>query len=323
MASCRRPGSLCRALRNAERYLSRYPDHLRSVFFEELAVQAFVQILHLPFYDADTDETNVPKRVTWNGSHTTKSKAPSGPDGVARAHGFFLLLEATRKTGTTQLTQEIGPLRQHASHFLQVENIAANDLYVLMVTPALTDDTYTALRSLKEQYTILGIEAADLARLLDACWLAFTTRHCDVRRLLTEIREAMRREGKIDHFRDETRRLLENWRVDILRAEKCTVLAMRAYEAMVKQEGGVVATSTIWTTLQSNRELDRYLKPIGSSVSRIELGEIAEVLLSQSLAYRLGKDPTSDEDYLCPVPCGDYCFRSHRCQQEVRRINAR
>ena len=115
-------------LNNLDNYLSGYPQNQQSDRFEELICQAFSALLHLPFFDTSNDDLNKRHRLTWFGTAAPFSRSPHGPDGLARAHNYCLVIEATLKTRSIQWSQEFARCLSHARSVARSEDIDDRDI---------------------------------------------------------------------------------------------------------------------------------------------------------------------------------------------------
>ena len=65
--------TILKGLRHLNAYLAPHLPSHHSLRFEELVCQAFAALLHLPYFDAPTDDSSHAHRVTWLGNAATFS----------------------------------------------------------------------------------------------------------------------------------------------------------------------------------------------------------------------------------------------------------
>jgi hypothetical protein len=312
-----------RHLKDVSGYLSGFPESHRSARFEELVVRAVASLLYLRFYDAGTDDPTVQERATWLGVATrVPSKAPYGPDGVIRAHGYVLVVEATRKTGATQWQQEFAPCLRHVADVAKKGNLEPDSVHGLLVCSTLHPDTYTTVRTSNQSHhhRLLPVETNLLASVIYTSALAFSTRHLEVRRVIHKLLDCVDHADRLDVFRRRASSCVGEWLRTVLDTEKKTFVGVKAYEAMVRAGRRHVGESEILLRLGRNSALRHYLKLIEA-----DLGPqlVRDSLLDASLGALIERDPSTGERIFCPVGSGDYCFRSERCARKVREIDAR
>jgi hypothetical protein len=176
---------ILRGLKDLDGYLNQFNPSQQSAAFEQLIAEAFSSILYLPFYTSDNDNSQIPNRVVWSGSTNPLSKAPPNkPDTIGHCCDFHIVVEATRKTGSTQCSQEFAQSIRHCENFCASNNISAQDAYVLVVCTQLHVDTYRSIKShSRQKYRLIPLEVADVERILQTSILAFTLRHLELRGL--------------------------------------------------------------------------------------------------------------------------------------------
>jgi len=313
MPSCR---TLLRHLKDVNGYLSSFRRMDRSWRFEELVCQAFAGVLYLPYYEADSDDSNVEHRVTWLGRAATGSKAPGGrPDGLACGHGFWLVIEATRKTGAKQWSQEFARCLEHARDVARSNRVGLEDFLVVLVTQSLHQDTHQSVKShnVNGRPQIVLLEAQQLADIIETAALAFTLRHLEVRKVLVELLRCTERSSGILQYRQAARATIEEWQTDVLELEKNTVLAIRSYRAMIQEKRQHVGVSEIFRRLTADPVLKWYF---GRAEQDFGPGDVAKSLLQESLGAVVGRLMTGEELF-SPVPIKD--FRS-RCRRRISAV---
>lgn len=302
-----------------DEFLSQYHHSEHPARFEKLVCEAFAALLYLPLYDTRSDNASAPDRVTWYGEATTHPcRAPSGPDGIARAHCFSILIEATLKTTEKQWTQEFAQCLRHIADTVKAENLAASDLYAILVTPEVHHSTYNSVRTYnpRSQQKILIVETQDFYTAVKTSQLAFTVRHIEIRKLLLGLLDALGTSHDLADFRSRAREFVQRWQRDVLELEKETVLAVKSYEAMVKNRRNHVGVSEILILLNRSRSLKEYFRRI-----RGQFGpeDIQSCLLQEGLGAVVGRDPQGGEVIFCPVSLADFEGRCKRRLQAVKR----
>lgn len=321
MPSCPACRTILGRLRDPSKYLSQYHASHQSMRFEELVCQAFAVWLHVPFYDADNDDSTVQYRMTWLGSAHKVTKAPAGPDGIARAHGFYIVVEATRKTGTSQWSQELARCVDHATKVAQDNNAAPNDVYAVLVTEKLHRDTYTSVKSYNAtgEYKIVLIGLDDLRTAVETSHLAFTIRHLEVRKLLGDLLGCCSRADSLRSFTDGCRHTTDGWQKETLQLEQAVTVAVKSYEAMLREGRNQVGVSDILKRLSKHPTVRSYFGKIGSTLRR---ATIVESLTQESLGALLCRNLTTGEELFCPVPLADFKSRCARRMSAVEAAHA-
>jgi hypothetical protein len=293
-------------LKNIQQYLNNFPECNQFAQFERLIIQSFSGILHLPFYTFDNDDQNVRYRVTWQGSDDGQqpSKAPkNSPDAIARCYDFYLIIEATKSVGANQWAKEFAPSFRHCDDFVEANNIQPEQIYIILVTPKLYNDTYRSLHNHpKREYKFVPMETIDVENILATSVLAFTAKHLEIRKLLNEIPDLFRTTSTLDEFRREMNRTVMDWQKDTLRIEKTAFIGIKSYEAMRNIKRTHIGTSEILSKLQEDPIVEKYL---GLIAEKIEPDIIEESLVQQGLAYKLQKT-FEGEKLLGPVPFIDF-----------------
>jgi len=299
-------------------YLGQHHQTQHSLRFEELACLAFGGLLHVPCYDVDTDDASEAHRLTWLGSAAKLLRAPpGGPDGIARAHDYYVLIEATQKTGTKQWSQEFGACLDHARTLRQAEQVGARDLMVVLVMTRLHEDTYGAVKPYNESgdVKIVPLEIDGLCRALETAHLAFTIRHLEVRRLFSALLNCVSREDSADSYRASACRATQEWQRAVLELEKTAVVAVRSYRAMIMEGRASVGLSDIFTRLTRDPVIKSYF---GRADGDLALRDISHSLLQESLGAVVGK-LFNGEELFCPVPLIEFKSRCKRRLQAVEK----
>lgn len=310
MASLR---TITRQLKDVDKYLYQYQVSHRSARFEELVCQAFAALLHLPFYHAGNDDRTKPNRVTWLGVTVPPTKAPAGPDGIARAHEFDVVIEATSNHGTKQWSQEFAPCIEHAQTFAKANRLPVRSVYAVLVATQLHERTYHSVKHYNKsgEYKIVPLELSALCAAVDTALLAFTIRHLEVKDMFLDMLECLAQSRNLGDFRSSADKCLAAWQDKVLNLERNTILAIRSYTAMVKVGRNHVGVSEILGALMNDRSAKNYFRRLSHEPGP---DDIADCLEQESLGARVGR--ASEEKLFQPVPLAD--FRS-RCQ---RRMNA-
>lgn len=307
-------------LRDCDSYLSQYPCNHRSTHFEELVCQAFAGLLHLPFYDADNEDTCEEYRVTWNGSASSSSKAPPGPDGIAWAHGFSVVIEATQKTGTTQWSQEFARCLDHARTVAEETDMDETDIYTVLVITETHRDTCDSVKAYNESndLKIVLMELGHLCTAIETSFLAFTIRHTEALRLLQNLLDCLSSADDLQDFRDRGTRCVLSWQKYVLELERTVVLAVRSYLAMMKVARAHVGVGEILAHLLKDPLISKYFEKVEREL-RLEV--IANSLTQESLGVRVGR--VRGEQLFCPIPLVEFESRCQRRLQAVREAYAR
>ncbi|MBM4094388.1 MAG: AlwI family type II restriction endonuclease [Planctomycetes bacterium] len=315
-------GRLCSA-RAPFDYLNQYEKDLRPVFFEELAVMSFAGLLHLPFYDAQTDDLGQPLRATWRGSRRDKQHAPgNASDGLIHAVGYSILVEATLSRKSDQWKREFAAAIRHAKAEEDALQAGPQDVYCALVAPEISDDTFESIRSHNERAgcKLIPLELQALAQALETSAMAFTLRHADVRRLFIRLVDCIKECPDTDAWRKETTNCLSNWQREVLKHEKSTMLAIKSYEAIIRSGRKQVAMSDILVALNSDRTILSYFEAIQESF----YDQIVEQsLLQESLVVETSKLDLTGERFLVPISLADFCSRCDRRRKAIEGAHQR
>lgn len=310
--------TILKKLKNLNDYLILFHPSQQSTYFEKLIAEAFSNILYLPFYTSDNDDPNISHRLTWQGIINSISKAPQGkPDAIAYCYNYYLIIEATRRTGANQWIKEFGPSIRHSENFCAQNRVQQKDVFVLMVCTKLFEDTYQSIKNYsREECKLVPIEVSDLVKILQASILAFTLKHLELRRLFHQISNTIRNSSSLIDFSKSVDSSITRWQKDVLKLEKNTFIGVKSYKAM-RQIGRIhIGTSEILQKLQKHTIVKQYLNIIGEKISS---KTIEDSLVQQSFASRL--IPTYEgEEVFEPVPCVDFKGRSLRLIDTVMRI---
>ncbi len=310
------PRTVLKNLKSMKQYLLAFSQEKQPAYFEHLIVQAFGHILHLPFYTTDNDDSSVSHRVVWLGSLTNMSKAPPGPDGIAYAYDFYVLIEVTLKQGSGQWRQEFSQCLRHCDDFIKQNNLQAKDVYVILITPKLHVDTYRGIRrSPRDEFNFIALEAVSLEKILETSILAHTIRHLELRRFFSEFPEFLQ-PSLIKEFLEKLGAGIIDWQKSVLRAEKSCFLGIKSYEVIKKIGRNSVATAEILERLQRHPIVNHY---IGIINEKITLQMISDSLNSEKLAFRVGK-LLDGEELFYPVPMLDFKNRIERIIKIVENI---
>jgi hypothetical protein len=306
---------MLRILKDFDGYLSQFNQSQWSTIFEQLIAEAFSNILYLPFYTSNNDNSQIPNRVVWLGSTNPLSKAPSEkPDAIAHCCDFHLVVEATMKTGTKQWSQEFAPSIRHCENLCADNGISPRDAYVLVVCTQLQVDTYRSIKSHpRQEYRLVPLEVADIARILQTSILAFTLRHLELRRLFHSICDGIVASSSLADFRGSANDAMAQWQKDVLRLEKSVFIGVKSYEAMRRIGRQHIGATEILQRLQRHPVVNQYFKLIGDKVGA---DAIADALITHSFAARLGAT-YEDEQLFQPVPGVDFRQRSLRLIRAV------
>jgi len=312
--------TILRYLRNLNQYLGQFPCK-ESTYFEHLITVAFSQGLYLPYYTFNSEDKSVEQRVTWNGSdiNGVLSKAPARKtDIIAYCCGFYLIVEATRKTGSGQWTAEFGQALRHCRDFVRTERLDPRDVYIVLVTTELHEDTYSSLRHRPpREYKFVPLETEILARILETAILAFTMKHMELRTLFNKIPQLLISSSSLADFRNILEEESKTWQKEVLRQEKRAFIGVKSYEAMQKIPRAAVAVSEILESLWRHPFVGQYLKIVGEELNG---NEIEKILVEESLGCCAGRTIQTDEPLFECVPCTDFKGRGLRLIRAIERI---
>ena len=160
---------IIRNIRNLQAYLGSFGiGPQQSIAFERLVTEALSHILYLPFFSSDNDDMNISQRVVWLGTVNPLIQAPPGPDAFAHCNDFHSIIEATRKTGANQWSQEFAQSMRHCDDFCAQNNLHAEDTYIVLVCSQLHIDTYRSIKSPPgAQYKFIPLEIEQLEKILE------------------------------------------------------------------------------------------------------------------------------------------------------------
>ena len=304
-------------LKNLDQYLAKFSPK-ESTHLEKLITEAFSRILDLPFYSIDNENTKRRYRVTWQGSISSVTKAPPGPDGIAYCYGFYLIIEATRRLGANQWALEFSPAVRHCEDFCIRNGLKPSDVCAVLVCTELHKDTYRSIKSHpKSDYRLVPMEVSEVIKILETSILAFTMKHLDVRKILKKISKAVRKTSSLRNFKHRLNTEISNWQKDIFDDEKSAFTGVRSYEVMRKSSRRETALSDILRTLQKHPTVKEYFDILGESLDA-EL--IEDSLRQQSLAYFVGSTYEPEDDLYAPVLQVDFKGRNNRLVKEIMRI---
>lgn len=308
--------TILRNLKNLNQFVIQFSRSLQPTHFEHLIAETLSKILFLPFYTADNDDTTVNHRVAWQGNINPVSKAPGGPDAIAYCHNFYLIIEASLNTGVRQWSREFGSSIRHCNDFVKQKRIQPNDVYIVLITPALHPDTYRSISTCLE-YSFIPIETSIVAKILETSILAITMRHIEFRKFLNQVSECLKTPTSLKDFNGSVDKLLTNWQKEVLKLEKTAFIGIKSYETMHKIDRSYIGISEIERKLQPQRKVNKYLKIIDDTLST---NLIEKSLIQQSLGYQLARN-FDNENIFSPVPFEDFKARKIKLIDKVKRIN--
>lgn len=273
---------ILRGLKDLDGHLNQFNLSQRSAAFEQLIAKALSNILYLPFYTSNNDNSQIPNRVVWFGSTNPLSKSPPNkPDAIGHCCDFHIVVEATRKTGSTQCSQEFAQSIRHCENFCASNNISPQDAYVLVVCTQLHVDTYLSIKSHpKREYRLVPLEVADVAGILQTSILAFTLRHLELRGLFNSICAGIVASSSLADFRRSVNDIMAQWQKDVLRLEKTVFVGVKSYEAMRRIGRQHIGATEILQKLQKHPIVNQYFKLIDDKVGT---DAIADALVTHSL----------------------------------------
>jgi len=306
-------------LRNLTQYLDQFP-HQENAYFEQLIGMAFSEVLYLPFCTIDNDNAAVEHRVIWQGSDQSGclSPAPGGkPDIIVYCYGFYLVIEPTLKTGANQWTQEFASAVRHCSDFVKVHNASAADVYTLLVTPKLYEDTYESLRRHpRTQYKFVPLQTDVLREILKTSILALSIRHLDLRRFFNRVPEYIKESSTLPEFHKRCEEGIEVWQKEVLKQEKDAFIGIKSYETIRKTNRPAVSVGEIFENLLKDSLVEEYLTLLGETV---DIREIETILKQQSLAHIAGRTIQDELLFEC-VPYVDFKGRALRVIKAVQSV---
>lgn len=299
-------------LRTNETYLQQFHIGQRSHHFESICAISFARLLSLPFFDSVSDDGNIKYRVSWNGTFNPMQKAPSGPDGVVRCHGFDILLEITRKTGTLQWSQEYTNAIRHWNDYCSANGAHGRDVYVALVCTNIHSSTYQAIISRPNRdFKMIPIEMGTLTSIMTTSRLAMLMPHGEIQRLLVNIHKAACDLRDLRSFRVEAAAIVKEWEKDVLRTERQAFLGIQSYKAMRRRGHGHIGTSDLYKSLLKNPTVNQYFHHLGCKFSDSDPEEFGEILVNHGFASKLAS-LRHGETLLQPVPIDDYKSRCSR-----------
>jgi len=309
------PNTVLRNIKNYNQYLDTFHDTHKSVYFEYLISLSFAHIMHLPFYSVDSDDSSVKYRVVWYGDikNSPPTPAPSGPDSIIYAHNNFMLIEATRKEGKKQWSQEFAQAVSHRDSFVGGDENKKEMTFIVLVTTKLNKYTYDSIKT-KEKFIPLQIDSIE--KILKTSILAFSTKHLEVIKLLGEISEILRDSDSIKNYLSRVNKCLDNWQEKILNKEKRLFIGIKSYEALVKSSGSIMSASEILLKLKKNPVVRQYFNLIEEDIS---LKIMERGLIEESLGCLTR---TLKENFYYPVPKEDFKGRARRIIKAVEDANA-
>jgi len=313
--------TILRYLRNLNQYLGQFPYNEKSTYFEHLISVAFSRGLYLPYYTIDNDDESVEQRVTWQGSDSSGdlSKSPAGKtDIIAYCCGFYLVIEATRKTGSGQWTDEFAQALRHCGAFVRTKGLDPRQVYIVLVTTRLHEDTYCSLRHQPpREYKFVPLETEVLVRILETSILAFTMKNIELRTLFNKIPKLLVSSSSLEDFRNTLDEESKTWQKEVLKQEKDTFIGVKSYEAMKKINRPAVVVGEIFDSLLKHPFVGQYLNIVGEKLSSCD---IEKILVNESLGCRAGRTIQTDEPLLECVPCTDFKGRGLRLIRAVEGI---
>jgi hypothetical protein len=317
MASSR---TTLKILKNLNNYISHiaqnYPSK-ESTYFEKLIAETFSKILYLPFYTIDNDDPNVTHRLTWQGSIKPVSKAPKEkPDAIAYCYNYYLIIEATLRTGSSQCAKEYAQSIRHCEDFCNKNRIPPKDVFVLLICTELHKDTYRTLKNNlgEDESKYIPIKVSELEKILQASILAFTLRHLDLRGLFHQIYKCIINSSSLTAFSKSVNNSITGWKKDILNIEKNAFIGVKSYEVLRKIGRNQISASEILHELQKHPIVKQYLKIIDEKIS---IKIIENSLVQQSFARLI---PGFNEEFFSPVPCEDFKRGGLRLIDAVMKI---
>jgi hypothetical protein len=301
---------ILRELKDPDGYVTRFDAAQQSAAFEQLVANALANILYLPFYASNNDDGRIPNRVVWFGSTSPLSKAAANkPDAIGYCCDFHIVVEATRKTGSSQWSQEFAQSIRHCEDFCTSSNTSLRDAYVLLICTQLHVDTYRSIKNHpRQECRLVPLEVADVAGILQTSILAFTLRHVELRCLLNSICGAIVASPSLADFRRSVTDTMAEWQRDVLRLEKTVFVGVKSYEAMRRIGRQHIGATEILQRLQKHPVVNQYFKLIGDKVGA---DGITEALITHSFAARLGAT-YAGEQLFQPVSPVDFKQRSLR-----------
>lgn len=313
--------SILERLKNYSQYLHEFHHSQQPAVFEYLVAEAFSHILHLPFYTSDTNDSAVHHRVVWRGSVKGQhySRSGWGPDAIAYAYGYSLLIQPTLKEDAGQWTGEFAPCCKHYDQFTCGKGLDPTSVYLIMVAPSFHQDTWRSVAQSRRISFVL-MEVADCVSVLDTSILALTMTHLQLRLLLGALAKSSQTSTSLDEFRAQVQSRVAEWQMDTLRAAKTAFLGVKSYEAMRRIGRKHVSSGEIFGELHRDPTALHYMRVLGR---RLGSEDIEDSLVKENLGVRLATLPHGNEELFCPVSLTDYANRAKRLVQAVEEIDAR
>ena len=282
---------------------------------EELVAQAFGRILYVEVFDQESDPGDTSPRVKWYGRAQGWRKAPAGPDAVAHAHGFHIVIEATQRSGAAQWQQEFAQCCRHAQDAAKCFRAKPADILTVLAAKPIHEDTFRTIRTWNDgnPFKVVALEPEVLAVAAETCGMAATVTHRQVRRLLTDLLDEMGTVHGCARFRGRMCEVTERWQSRVLDIEKAPMVAARAYRVMIRRRG-VVGASSLYRSLRRDGTVTSYLEQARKT---LDPDLIARSLQSEGLAIVVTR--VDGDTILAPVPLED--FKS-RCKRRLRAVEA-
>jgi hypothetical protein len=269
--------------KNLGAYLGSFSQKIQPTRFEHLSCKSFSCLLGLPFFDSSNDDASIPHRVVWRGIEQTWVKAPEGADGLAHAHGFCIVIEATLRRNRTQWSHEFVPCVNHYNEFLASTGITSTNCYLLLLVTKLNNYTFASIKQkVTEGCRFIILPVHILTDILETYALAFTATHSDLKVLLDKLIDCLGRSVDIDDFMqrldDETRR----WKKELLDNERRVFVGAKSYRSL-NRRGGYGSLSEIFSDLYGDSVVKEFFTQLGRP---LETSDIETSLNEERLAYR-------------------------------------
>jgi len=269
--------------------------------------------MHIPFFQSDRDDPSVKYRVVWFGdiNATPPKCTPSGPDSIVYAHNNFILIEATRKEGKRQWSQEFARALSHRDEF--VGKNKKEKTYIVLVATKLDKDTYNSIRT-KEKF--IPLQVGSIQKILKTSFLAFSIKHLEIINLLEDVSEILRDSESLKNYLSRVDKCLDSWQEKVLNKEKKLFIGIKSYEALVKSSGNLMSAGEILLKLKKNPIVRHYFNLIEEDIS---FKIMEKALVEESLGC-LTK--SIQEKFYYPVPKEDFKGRAKRIVKAVEDANA-
>lgn len=287
-------------IQNLDSYIAGFTWAEQPARFENLSCRSFSYFLKLPFYDQETDDTSKQYKIVWRGIERTWIRAPGGADGIARAHGFCVVIEATLQRGREQWSQEFAPCVNHYDTFLNNEGLSSTECYLMLLVTELNDYTFTSIKQkVNEGCRFIILNASALASIMETYSLAFTATHSDLQVLLNDIIYCCKLSTDKDDFLQRLAEAIKHWKNEVLYKEQRVFVGARSYRSLYKLRG-FGSLSEILSELYGDSIVMEFFTHLGR---RLETKDIETSLEEERLAYKAQKVP-GDIIYV-PVPFRD------------------